>query len=65
MKCLTSNFSHRLTVLTLLIGFAAPAIAAFEADHLSATTEKGMDLWHVPGVAPSNPSSLWVRHLNV
>jgi len=45
------NIIHRFVILTLMIGFAVPAMAAFDADHLSAVTERGMDLWHVPGMS--------------
>jgi CubicO group peptidase (beta-lactamase class C family) len=50
MKYSSGTILLRLAIASLLIGFV-PAMAAFEADHLSAATEKGMDLWHVPGMS--------------
>ena len=43
---LNRNFKPVL-FLVLLIGIA-PLSRAFDAEHLSAFTERGMDLWHVP-----------------
>jgi len=51
MKNSPANILHRLALFALMIGFFVPAMAAFEADYLSAATEKGMDLWHVPGMS--------------
>lgn len=46
-----ANIKHGFIILTLIMGIAAPAMAAFDADHLSAATERGMALWHVPGMS--------------
>ncbi len=51
MKNVLTNIRSRFATLALLIAFAVPAMAAFDADHLSAFTERGMDLWHVPGMS--------------
>jgi len=48
-KLLTRNF-QRILLLTLLIGIA-PSSGAYDAEHLSAFTQRGMDLWHVPGMS--------------
>jgi len=48
-KSLKLNFP-RIVLLTLLICIA-PIAGAFDADHLSAFTERGMELWHVPGMS--------------
>ena len=40
----------RIVLLTLLTSIASIA-SAFDADHLTAFTEKGMELWHVPGMS--------------
>ena len=47
------NTILRFVTLSLLICNTAPALAAFDADHLSAFTNRGMELWHVPGIAAS------------
>ena len=51
MKNSPANILHRLAIFALMIVFFVPAMAAFEADDLSAATKKGMDLWHVPGMS--------------
>ena len=51
MKKLSNDILSSLVVLFFTMGFCVSAMAAFEADHLSAATEKGMDLWHVPGMS--------------
>ena len=51
MKYLSANIMFRFVSLVLLMGFAVPAMTAFDADSLSAFTERGMDLWHVPGMS--------------
>ncbi len=51
MTKLKTNIMRRFAIITLMIGIASPAMAAFDADHLSAFTERGMDLWHVPGMS--------------
>lgn len=51
MKSLSISIMSRFVSLALLLGFALPAMAAFDADHLSAFTKQGMDLWHVPGMS--------------
>ena len=51
MKNLSTNVMNRFATLALLIAIAVPAMAAFDADHLSEFTERGMDLWHVPGMS--------------
>ncbi|MDX2415856.1 MAG: serine hydrolase domain-containing protein, partial [Xanthomonadales bacterium] len=48
-KSRNRNFQS-IVLLTLLISFASLA-AAFDADHLSKFTERGMGLWHVPGMS--------------
>ena len=48
-KSLKRNF-QRIILLTLLIGIA-PASGAYDTEYLSAFTQRGMDLWHVPGMA--------------
>ena len=51
MKNVLTNIMSRFVTLALLIAIAVPAMAALDADHLSAFTERGMDLWHVPGMS--------------
>ena len=51
MKNLSTNVMNRFTTLAFLIVVAVPSMAAFDADHLSEFTERGMDLWHVPGMS--------------
>lgn len=51
MRISVINTSNRFATLCLLLCMAAPAMGAFDADHLSAVTERGMDLWHVPGMS--------------
>jgi len=51
MKIALHNIIHRFAILTLMVGFSVPAMATFDADRLSAVTERGMDLWHVPGMS--------------
>ena len=51
MKNILSNIMPRFAILALLTGFTVPAMAAFDAGHLSAFTERGMALWHVPGMS--------------
>ena len=51
MKNLSTNVMNHFAALALLIAIAVPAMAAFDADHLSEFTERGMDLWHVPGMS--------------
>lgn len=46
---LKRNF-QRIVLLALFIS-TAPVSGAFDTDHLSAFTERGMDLWHVPGMS--------------
>ncbi len=48
-KLLTRNY-QRIILLTLLVSIT-PAASAYDAEHLSAFTERGMDLWHVPGMS--------------
>ena len=48
-KLLNHNF-QRIVLLTLFIGLA-PVSWAFDAEHLSAITQRGMELWHVPGMS--------------
>jgi len=42
---------RHFAIIALMIGTAVPAMAAFDVDHLSAVTERGMGLWHVPGMS--------------
>lgn len=51
MKNLLAVINHHLLILALLSAFSVPAMADFNADRLSAFTERGMGLWHVPGMA--------------
>jgi len=51
MRDLSTNIKNRFATLALLIAIAVPAMAAFDAGHLSEFTERGMDLWHVPGMS--------------
>lgn len=48
-KTLNRNI-QRLVILTLLIGIA-PVTVAFDSEHLSSFTKRGMELWHVPGMS--------------
>ncbi len=51
MKILLTKFIHRVAVLMLLVGIALPCAADFDAESLSTFTERGMGLWHVPGMS--------------
>ena len=51
MKNLLSKIMFHLAAPALLTGFAVSTMAAFDADRLSAFTERGMGLWHVPGMS--------------
>ena len=51
MKKLFINFMCRLAMVNLLTGMAVSAIAADDVQNLSAFTERGMELWHVPGMS--------------
>jgi CubicO group peptidase (beta-lactamase class C family) len=51
MKDLKNIAIHRITTFALLLCTMVPAAAAFDGDHLSAATERGMELWHVPGMS--------------
>lgn len=51
MKNSITSAHHRFTTLCLLLFMAVPAMGAFDADDLSAFTERGMKLWHVPGMS--------------
>ena len=46
-----TDIRNRLAALVLIICTTFPAMAAFDAEHLSAVTEQGMEMWHVPGMA--------------
>ena len=46
-----ANTGPRFIFLFLVISMVTPAMAAFDADHLSRATERGMELWHVPGMS--------------
>jgi len=50
MKILPNRTLHRFLLLTLLVG-TAPVSAGFDAEKLSAFTEHGMGMWHVPGMS--------------
>lgn len=47
----SSKLSFPRVVLLTLLTCIAPIAGAFDADHLSAFTERGMELWHVPGMS--------------
>ncbi len=53
MKKLHNTNTSRFFLLTFLLAIAplAGAFDAADAEHLSAFTERGMDLWHVPGMS--------------
>ena len=51
MKDLKNKAIHRIIAFALLLCAVVPAMATFDADHLSAATERGMELWHVPGMS--------------
>ncbi len=42
---------QRVLSVILLTGIFVPALGAFDAEQLSEFTERGMDLWHVPGMS--------------
>jgi CubicO group peptidase (beta-lactamase class C family) len=42
---------QRLVTLVLLVGIAAPSLGTVWTDRLTAFTERGMEMWHVPGLA--------------
>jgi len=50
MKKIIKQKPGRLFLLTLLIA-VAPLAGAFDGEQLSAFTERGMQLWHVPGMS--------------
>lgn len=51
MKNLITNIIGHCATMILLIAIAVPTMAAFDVDHLSEFTERGMELWHVPGMS--------------
>ena len=51
MKKPSINIIHRAAVLMLLVGIALPTVADFDAEALSRFTQRGMGLWHVPGMS--------------
>jgi CubicO group peptidase (beta-lactamase class C family) len=51
MKILFVNFIRRAAVLVLLVGIALPTVADFDTESLSTFTERGMGMWHVPGMS--------------
>lgn len=51
MKRLSTTMTSRCFILSLLAAVAIPVMADFDADRLSAFTEQGMELWHVPGMS--------------
>ena len=46
-----TNIKHLFLSCTLVLCISAPAMATFDADHFTAVTERGMELWHVPGMS--------------
>jgi len=46
-----TDIKHLFLTFILTVYVAAPAMAAFDADHITAVTERGMDMWHVPGMS--------------
>ena len=50
MKNTLNRNIQRFVVLILLISIA-PVTGAFDAEHLSSFTKRGMELWHVPGMS--------------
>ena len=50
MKNTLNRNIQRVVVLILLISIA-PVTGAFDAEHLSSFTKRGMELWHVPGMS--------------
>jgi CubicO group peptidase (beta-lactamase class C family) len=51
MKKQWTNMMSRFFVFALVVGFVLPVSADFDVDRLSAVTEQGMELWHVPGMS--------------
>lgn len=51
MKILFANLIRRAAVLVLLVGIALPTLADLDTQALSAFTERGMSMWHVPGMS--------------
>ncbi|MCP4048983.1 MAG: serine hydrolase, partial [Gammaproteobacteria bacterium] len=51
MQILFIKFINRAAVLMLLLGIALPSAADFDAESLSTFAERGMELWHVPGMS--------------
>lgn len=51
MRNYMTNIKHLFLSCTLVLCIAAPAMATFDADHITAVTEQGMELWHVPGMS--------------
>jgi len=45
------NITQRIATLTLLMCIAVSSFAVFDAEQLSEFTERGMGLWHVPGMS--------------
>ena len=48
---LSKPLSHYLAAVAVLIVIAAPAVGTVDADRLAAFVERGMELWHVPGMS--------------
>jgi CubicO group peptidase (beta-lactamase class C family) len=46
-----SRVVQRFATFSLLIGIALPVAGSVDADRLTAFTEQGIELWHVPGLA--------------
>lgn len=57
MKTVISPIQARQIILVLLFVFALPAAAAEDSGQLARFVERGMQLWHVPGMAVSVVSS--------
>ena len=55
MRITSLSIIHRIASFALTLGLAMPVMAAPDAGHLSAFTERGMGLWHVPGMSVAYP----------
>ena len=51
MKNLFIKNMYATAIAVLLVAVAGPAMGNVDADRLSAFTERGMELWHVPGMS--------------
>lgn len=51
MRISPNRTIQRLVILCLLLSMTVPAMSALDTDRLSEFTERGMGLWHVPGMS--------------